>query len=243
MKLQIKAPKSASLEQTKLELALLALPSKKRARALWRMADLVKKYSQRNAKRQQSPDGRPWAARKKGRKRGNKDKMMRFIPKALAVKSTEDEGTVYFKKPTKGNKRYHSGTVANMHEKGYRIHREAKKHAKAMKAYEQRKNLDAGKATRAQAKFLVKLGCKRRGKKKGHYIKASAKWIVENMSFLQAGIVIAKLQSKEHKNAWDIALPKRKFLGVTMAEQSKIFKRVMQGINFGWNVKKQDMKG
>lgn len=232
-----------NIEQTQLQLALIAMPAKKRERFLWRVADLVKKRSQSNAKGQKSLDGTAWTVRKNKRKKGpKKDKMFRFLPKYLAVKSTPSFGTVAFKRQVKGKGKYHSGTIANQHATGARIHKDSAKHAQSMQAYEARKGLDNGNATRNQAKFLVKLGCKRKGEK-GRYIRASAKWIVEKMSFLQAGLVIASLQGKKKHDSWDIKLPERNFLGVNRSEEAKVFQRVMQGINYGWKVKKQDIRG
>lgn len=232
-----------NIELTQLQLALIAMPAKKRQRILWRMADLIKKRSQSNAKGQKNLDGTPWAERKRERKSGaQKDKMFRYLPNSLTASSTPQFGTVSFKKKTKGKAKFHAGTIANQHAKGARIHKESAKHAQAMQAYEARKGLDKGNATRGQARFLVKLGCKRRGQK-GKYIRATVKWIVENMSFLQAGLVISSLQGKEKHDAWDIKLPERNLLGINRSEEMKVFKRVMQGMNYGWQVKKQDMRG
>lgn len=232
-----------NVDETQLQLALVAMPQKKRERFLWRMASSVKKQAQANAKNQRNIDSTPFAERKTKRKKGgNRNKMFRYLPANLVVKSTSSHGTVSFKKQLRGKSRFHSGTIASQHATGARIRRDAAKHAQAMQAYEARKGLDKGNATRNQARFLVSLGCKRRGKK-GKYIKATARWIVENMSFLQAGLIIASLQGKQKQTAWDIKLPERNFLGVSSKEEQKIFQRVMQGINYGWQVKKQDMRG
>lgn len=234
---------ATNLDETQLQLALVAMPEKKRERFLWRMANEVKKLAQANAKKQKNIDGTPWPERKAKRKKGGqRSKMFRFLPANMAVSSTPQFGTVSFKRSTSGKSRYHSGTIASQHATGARITRSSAQHAKAMQAYEARKGLDKGNATRSQAKFLVKLGCKRKGPK-DKYVKATPGWIVENMKFLQAGLVIAKLQGKEKKTTWDIQLPERNFLGVSSKEETKIFQRVMQGINYGWQVKKQDMRG
>lgn len=231
------------IDETQLQLALVAMPQKKRERFLWRMASEIKKRAQANAKSQQNIDGTPWKERKAKRKKGSgRSKMFRFLPANMAVRSTPQFGTVSFKRSTSGKSKYHSGTIASQHATGARIRRSSAQHAQAMQAYEARKGLDKGNATRSQAKFLVKLGCKRKGKN-GKYIRATPSWIVENMSFLQAGLVIAKLQGKEKQATWDIQLPERNFLGVSSKEETKIFQRVMQGINYGWQVKKQDMRG
>lgn len=234
---------ASNLDETQLQLALVAMPQKKRERFLWRMASEIKKRAQANAKSQKNIDGTPWEERKSKRKKGGqRNKMFRFLPANMSVRSTPQFGTVSFKRTTSGKSKFHSGTIASQHATGARIRRNSAQHAQAMQAYEARKGLDKGNATRNQAKFLVKLGCERKGLE-GKYIKATPRWIVENMSFLQAGLVIAKLQGKEKQATWDIKLPERNFLGVSSNEETKIFQRVMQGINYGWQVKKQDMRG
>ncbi|MCW3171219.1 phage virion morphogenesis protein [Shewanella subflava] len=247
-----------NLKETQLQLALLALPLKKRRRAMWRMADSVRKKSQTRAKQQKSPDGTPWAPIKRKRKAGGKrDKMFRKIPNYMRIsqpKETSDLARVYFQPQMPGKGKFSTGVIANMHSTGYTITRNKAEYSASMQRYEARKGHDKGNATRAQAKYLIKLGMKRRvaksevsqRKKLGAYtVRATAGWIVENISYMQAGMLITKLknESKSSKPSWNIKLPAREILGANVEEQTKIFKRVMQGINHGWNVKKQDMKG
>ncbi|WP_345880358.1 hypothetical protein [Shewanella algae] len=232
--------RTPDIKDAELELALLAMPAKKRQRALWRIANGVKKASIRNAKRQQDPDGSPWPKRKKA---SYKRKMLSKLPSVLAINDkVQDIVEIYLPRSLEGESRFHTGTIAKMHETGYSIRREAKAHKRNMDSYEASKGLTNGNATKAQAKLLMKLGFQRRGKK-GKYIKASSRWVQDNISYLQARMLIAKLLGNEPKASWTIDLPKRKFLGVSPKEANAIFKRVMQGINYGWQVKKQDMRG
>lgn len=244
-------------DDTLLQLAALALPPKKRARAMWRIADSVRNKSKTNAKQQRDPDGSPWQPIKRKRKGGKqRDKMFRTLPKYMKVskpKDNEPTAKVYFQPSIPGKGNYSTGVIANMHAQGVSITRNKADYSAAMARYEAKKGLDQGNATRNQARFLVKLGMRRRvskeettqRKKRGAYVRATASWITANLSYIQAGFLITELNdaSKSTSQTWNIKLPKRNTLGATEAEQNKIFKRVMQGINYGWTVKKQDIRG
>lgn len=231
------------LNDAQMELALLALPAKKRQRALWRIADGIRQNSKRNDKAQQDPEGKPWTPRKHQRKRGNKTKMFRYLPNGMKVKDTPEYAEVYFARATKGNSNFSAGVIANMHQTGTSVHINGSNFKRKMREYEQRKGLDKSAATVKQARFLVKLGMKRRNKKR--WVRATSSWIQQNISYQQAGLLISKLQNDTAagKSSWDVKLPKRGLLGISQQEGRKIFRRVMQGINYGWNVKKQDMRG
>ncbi|WP_345868398.1 phage virion morphogenesis protein [Shewanella algae] len=231
--------RSPDIKDAELELALLAMPAKKRQRALWRIANGVKKASIRNAKRQQDPDGSPWPKRKKAR---DKRKMLTKLPAALAINDKiQDVVEIYLPRSLGGKSRFHTGVIASMHEDGHKFRVQADVHKKRMAKLATFRRM-TGPATKKQARLLRQLGFRRQGKK-GKYVKATASWIVENISYKQAGLLIGKLIGNEPKESWTIDLPKRKFLGVSPKEANAIFKRVMQGINYGWQVKKQDMRG
>lgn len=236
-----------NIEETQAQLALLAMPLKKRQRALWRIAKQIKIKSASNAKKQQSPDGVKWEPRKKKRKKGNKTKMLREIPKHMKITdSVQDQVEIYFDRAIQGKAQFATGTIGAMHSDGRKIKRDKAKHIKAMQAYAQRKGLDEqGKATRKQAIYLRKLGFKKPGKKKGSYVNAGTDWIMDKVSYMQAVALISELQNKPKSkgSSWTIDLPKREFLGITVQQRQQIFHRVMRDINYGWNVKKQDMRG
>ncbi|MGL5846232.1 MAG: phage virion morphogenesis protein, partial [Aeromonas veronii] len=51
------------------QLNLLALPAKKRKRLVWRAAAELKKLAARHVRQQQDPNGKPWAPRKRGKRK------------------------------------------------------------------------------------------------------------------------------------------------------------------------------
>lgn len=114
-------------DDTLLQLAALALPPKKRARAIWRMADSVRNKSKTNASQQKDPNGSPWKGIKKKRKSGKQpDRMFRTLPKFMKVskpKDNEATAKVYFQPSIPGKGRYSTGVIANMHATGTSISR------------------------------------------------------------------------------------------------------------------------
>lgn len=214
-------------------LKLATMPAKQRTRFLWRLGDGLKKATARNVRTQRTPDGQPWTPRKRKPRKGGKKKMLTGLPALLAIDNTAIDMTLRFRK---GSMPVHAGVVAGTHNDGMNQRRTADQ------ASRNKPKREPETATKAQAKRLRLLGYKRRGKR-GKYVNASTKWIQENLSYRQAGMLIKKLKDEPVKRSWDIELPARQFMGANEAERAKIIRRVMQGIGYGWNVKKQQTKG
>ena len=163
--------------------------------------------------------------------------MLRQLPRLVHVREMPEREAVriYLKG---GNYRNNSGPVSAgligaVHQEGAAIPMSAEK----MPRPDQR-----GKpALMSQAKRLRALGY--RVWKKGRYVKASSRQIMESMSMAQAGLLIKKLRGKPTKSTWTIDIPARVFLGVSDTEFNKILARQLQAIGFGWNVNAQDIKG
>lgn len=221
------------LKELRQALAAAELKPKQRQRLLWRIAKLgIINAARRHQRNQVTPDGQPWPKRKRG-----KGKMLRQLPRLLHVREMPEREAVriYLKG---GNYRNNSGTVSAgligaVHQEGAAIQMSAEK----MPRPDQR-----GKpALMSQAKRLRALGY--RVWKKGRYVKASSRQIMESMSMAQAGLLIKKLRGKPTKSTWTIDIPARVFLGVSDTEFNKILARQLQAIGFGWNVNAQDIKG
>nr|WP_263440801.1 MULTISPECIES: phage virion morphogenesis protein [Klebsiella] len=221
------------LKELRQALAAAELKPKQRQRLLWRIAKLgIINAARRHQRNQVTPDGQPWPKRKRG-----KGKMLRQLPRLLHVREMPEREAVriYLKG---GNYRNNSGPVSAgligaVHQEGAAIPMSAEK----MPRPDQR-----GKpALMSQAKRLRALGY--RVWKKGRYVKASSRQIMESMSMAQAGLLIKKLRGKPTKSTWTIDIPARVFLGVSDTEFNKILARQLQAIGFGWNVNAQDIKG
>ncbi|EPK4718716.1 phage virion morphogenesis protein [Klebsiella oxytoca] len=221
------------LKELRQALAAAELKPKQRQRLLWRIAKLgIINAGRRHQRNQVTPDGQPWPKRKRG-----KGKMLRQLPRLLHVREMPEREAVriYLKG---GNYRNNSGPVSAgligaVHQEGGAIPMSAEK----MPRPDQR-----GKpALMSQAKRLRALGY--RVWKKGRYVKASSRQIMESMSMAQAGLLIKKLRGKPTKSTWTIDIPARVFLGVSDTEFNKILARQLQAIGFGWNVNAQDIKG
>ncbi|MGR7374791.1 hypothetical protein ACU6Y6_08655 [Klebsiella aerogenes] len=221
------------LKELRQALAAAELKPKQRQRLLWRIAKLgIINAARRHQRNQVTPDGQPWPKRKRG-----KGEMLRQLPRLLHVREMPEREAVriYLKG---GNYRNNSGPVSAgligaVHQEGAAIPMSAEK----MPRPDQR-----GKpALMSQAKRLRALGY--RVWKKGRYVKASSRQIMESMSMAQAGLLIKKLRGKPTKSTWTIDIPARVFLGVSDTEFNKILARQLQAIGFGWNVNAQDIKG
>lgn len=214
------------------QLKWLALPPKKRQRLIWRAANEIKKISARNITRQQTPDGKSWAPRKQGKR-----KMLLGLRQKIVITERASQGTAELRFRG-GNYGAHPGIIASTHQRGHTYQVNAMQQAKKLASPEQGDD----RATRAQAKRLRALGFKRPGKRKGHYRSASLGWITEHLGKAQAGVIIRKLKNKPVKTSWEITLPARAFLGATKAQREQAFARALQGIDYGWDVNKQEMR-
>ncbi|EBK4297051.1 TPA: hypothetical protein ACIBS5_004528 [Salmonella enterica subsp. diarizonae serovar 60-67:z35:-] len=217
------------------------LTPEKRRRLLWRIAQNgVIRITKVNAKKQHTPDDRSWPARAKGH--GHK-KMIRKLPAMLGVRQA---GTDTVKVVFSGGQKTKAAVIAWAQQHGATISMSRSKLAGNGKGQKNRP------ATKYQAKKLIALGFKapimvqkgRKGKYTQHrqYRTVSQKWIQAEMNMAQAGLIIRKLEGKTPVDSWTIHLPPRAFLGITDDQLADSIAREIRGIQYGWNVKKQDIK-
>ena len=177
------------------QLKLMMLHPKKRTRLLGKLGRHLAKQNKQNIRDNKDPDGRRWQQRKSGDK-----KMMRKMSKQLKTKANSKEATLYFPGV--------AGSIASKHQHGATEKWNA---SKAKKVYGT-PDYDAP-TTRLQAKRLRELGYTIAAKRKGKRKKPSLKWIVENLTQGQAGVIIRSLKDKAAQSSWEVKLPERQLLG------------------------------
>lgn len=236
-----------SVLRTKEILTALAMPPAKRKRLLYRVAKNVQPAIRRNIKQQKTPDGQPWEARKNKRK-GKKKKVLLGLGKLLVVsnKSDHNSAKLTLKKGSYASK-IHGASLANVHEKGQTI-----RHSKSSKTIGRKRALkDSDLCTRGQAKALKKMGFRVWGRridptaKQGKTKVPTIAWMTKNLTQKEVRAVFRKLKDNGFiatKSSWEVNLPARKFMGTSRTKTRKAWERAFQGINYGWNVKAQNMK-
>ncbi|HBM2908090.1 TPA: hypothetical protein LVL19_003597 [Klebsiella michiganensis] len=196
----------------------LELTPRKRRRLLLRIARHgIIAAAKRNQRRQQSPDGTPWPARK-----GGKGKLLPKLPKLLAVREVPEQEKVVIYLRGDGRRGLPPGALGHIHAQGMTT---------TINAGNLRARSAQGVATKAQARALRKLGHKHR--RDGRLVKSSAAWIEANLDAAQAGLLIRKLSGQPVHTTWRIELPAREFLGVDDDEFARILARQLQGLNYG----------
>lgn len=192
----------------------------KRSRLLKRLARHgIIAAAKRNQRKQQSPDGTPWPARKRGKK-----KMLQNLPKLLAVREMPGgDAVTLFLRSTKSGKTISAGALGHVHASGATIR---------VNAENLRQRPQSGEpATKWQAKRLRALGFMRREGKR--QVRASLSWIVANLHRGQAGVIIREMSGKTPARTWTIEVPARVFLGVSDDEFNNMLARQLQALNFG----------
>ncbi|ETT04951.1 hypothetical protein HMPREF1562_2271 [Providencia alcalifaciens F90-2004] len=211
----------------------LELSERKKQRFLWRMAKHgVIAAAKRNVKKQQSPDGRAWKARQSHYKK----KMLRNMPKLLHIREIPETDSVriYLRGGNyhSGGKKIRAGIVGFTQQYGMKT--------TIRKRDVQSKKMIEREATKKQAKKLRDLGYQIKSGKR--WKKPTVRHICESMNMGQAGLLIRKLSEKPPKNTWSINVPSRVFLGMSDNDFKKALARQLQGIEFGADIKAQDMK-
>ncbi|EMD4459913.1 hypothetical protein VQ286_002360 [Salmonella enterica] len=231
----------AQMRQIKDAIDRYDLTPAKRKRLLWRIAkNGVIGATKANAKKQHTPDDKSWPERAKGH--GHK-KMMRKLPGMLGVRQVDNDT---IKVVFRGGKRTKAAVIAWAQQHGATIQMnrsQLKGNGKGQKSHP---------ATKLQAKKLNALGFKapvvvtkgRKGKytHRREYRAVAQKWITEHLNMAQAGLIIRKLEGKAPVDSWTIHLPARSFLGITDDQLAASIARELQGIQYGSNIKKQDIK-
>lgn len=189
------------------QLQVLTLPPSRRRWLVNRMGRQVINEARKNIRSQRTVDGASMEPRKDKRSRR---KLLVRMGRGLSVKHGGDlRADVTWK-----NSRM--ARIAYQHQHGVA---ETWTPAKAEKVYGVPDYRD--KATAAQAKSLIAEGFKRQvAKKRGRGValrRVSQKWIRENMTLGQAGIILRLMRTKNAhgKQRWEIIPPARPFLGAT----------------------------
>ncbi len=196
--------------------------------------------AKRHVKAQQTPEGEQWTPRKRPDKARGKYKkgMLLGMPKLLAIRVDNDGKAIrlYFKK---GEYRTgtHAGIVAWVQQNGATINGN-KGRKWSSKTLETMRNRPA---SQRQAERLLSLGFRapigsvsRKTGRRG-YRKPSRKWIMGNMSMLQAGLVINILREQEKKQTWEIRIPARAFLGASGEEFRRMVEAQLRTLSYGGN--------
>lgn len=191
---------------------LLRLPSAKRKQLLRRMALSVRKNSRQRLRQQVDVEGRKFTARKD---RTNRKKLLRGLGKTMRVAGNDKAARVYFASAL-------TSKIAFAHQHGID---EVMTKATVQKR-QGAPDYDAP-ATRRQAKELRAEGYKVRRDGKG-YKRPTLKWITENLSLGQAGLILRVLRDQASVSRWVIPLPARAFLGANDQEVNRIVNEVFQ---------------
>jgi hypothetical protein len=203
------------------QLALLQLEPRLRRRLLNNVSKRVRAMSRQRIRSQQNLDGSPFAARKNPEP-GQK-KMESGLGKLIQVTSlTPDQAVLGWKNSL-------TSWVAAQQHNGASERRTAQQMRRWNKVSE------GSMATDRQAKRLRRLGFKVRQEGKKRLSRPSVSWILEHVSYMQAGVLIRVLDETRGEStgadSWEIQLPKRQFLGAnTTRDTSLLVNQVLQQI-------------
>jgi len=203
------------------QLALLQLEPRMRRRLLNNVSKRVRTMSRQRIRSQQNLDGSPFAARKNPEP-GQK-KMEAGLGKLIQVTSLTPDQAVL------GWKNNLTSWVAAQQHNGTSERRTAQQMRRWNKVSE------GEMATQRQAKRLRRLGFKVRQEGKKRLSRPSVAWILEHISYMQAGVLIRVLDETRGESTgadnWEIKLPKRQFLGAsTTRDTSLLVNQVLQQI-------------
>lgn len=229
----------AQFKQMREMLASGELPPAKRQRLLQRIAKRgVIPAAKRHVREQKNVDGSSFAKRRYGNKA-----LLKGIPKFLKVHDMPSVASVRIYAAGRSYRQPHSHKEISVGAVGY-----IQSHgvtftvsASQMKTSAMQK-ANKEPCTRRQAIKLRKLGYTVRGKRKGTRRKPSTAEIEASLQKGQAGVIIRTMQGIPSKDSWFVSIPSRRFLGVNDDEFTQILARQLQGIDFGWDIKPQDIK-
>ena len=214
----------AQLKQLRAEIERMNLTPEKRQKLLYRiMKKGVIAATERNIKRQKTPNGTQFEKRHSKRKA----KLLSKITKNIGIKSSAIESKAFFKGQYKStsSKTIPVGVVAKTQQDGLKVTQNKGQFAN------QTNDTQKGSITDRQVKRLRKLEHTHPKNKKA--VRSSAKWLKENLSEAQAGLVICEMLAEQAKSSWNIKVPSREFLGISNTDFEKSIKRELRNINFG----------
>lgn len=221
---------------------MMALPPKKRAILLKRVAGNIAKISKSNITRQQTPDGTPWPKRKMSyRDKKVRKKMLIGLKGLIKISNFSDENhaDIYV---GKGKYGVHAGIIGTVNSEGKKIrHKADKKHYEKARARRKAKGITG--CSRGQAKKLRKLGYKIRARRmnpnapKGKMKVPTISFMVKNFSDEETQGAFGQLYNAglipQGKSDWTVTLPQRRFLGADKKNTAKAWARAFQSIKYG----------
>ena len=193
------------------QMAILAMPPKEQRKLVKSIGSEVRKDARQNIRKQKTISGAPMAKRKDAR---NKRKLLRKMGKGMVVFNRGNTKAIVTWKNSR------SAQIANSQQKGSRQAMTASKAAKRGS----KPDYDAP-VTRDMAKALIQEGYRQpvKGKNgRSRLKKVSQRWIMDNMTQGQAGLVLKELRNAGSKRSWTIRTPARPFLGATEQDADKM---------------------
>jgi hypothetical protein len=181
-----------------------------RRKLLTTLARKVIDYSQGHAEAQTDISGQSYPPHKRGRTR----KMLTRLARRLKITSLLDTEAII------GFNNAMEGIIGYRQQYGFKQKHTAGE-LTGLSPFEGRISLSStAPATRKQAKSLLAAGYKTR--KAGQaYRTPTIKWIMENLSIKQAGLILRLIRGTP-TDSWITTLPPRSFLGVTEAEKTEL---------------------
>ncbi len=193
------------------QLDLLVLAPKLRRRLLNRLGTRARSLSRKRIRNQQNLDGSPFAPRRDAD--AGKKKMEAGLGKLLQVTRVDADEAVL------GWKNNLTSWVASQQHNGASERRTAQQMRRWNRVEE------GAKSTDKQAKRLRRLGFRVRQAGKKRLSRPPVSWILENVSYMQAGVLIRVLDEERGEStgaqSWEIKLPKRQFLGAGNEQENR----------------------
>ncbi|CAD7364895.1 hypothetical protein AT328_002250 [Escherichia coli] len=227
------------LKQLQTMLANGELPPAKQQRLLQRIAKRgVIPAAKRHVREQKNVDGSSFAERRYGNR-----PLLKGLPKFLKVHDMPSAKSVRIYAAGRSYRQPHNHREISVGAVGY-----IQSHGVTFTVNASQLKTDAMEkaskepCSRRQAIKLRKLGYTVSDKKRGTRRKPSTADIRTSLTKGQAGVIIRSMEGIPSKSCWTITIPPRQFLGVSNEEFARILSRQLQGINYGWQTKPQDIK-
>jgi len=196
------------------QLEILSMHPRQRRKLLRNMAKQTKADVRINIRKQQTVTGQAMEPRRSKKKR----RMMTKMAKGMVVRYYSHKAIVTWKNggQAKTAFRHHHGVSEDFTPE------------KAARLYDKFESDAESFATPAQAKALNREGYRRpvarkRGKGRATMKKMPQKWIRDNMTQAQAGLILRLMRTNETKGkqAWTVPIPARPILGATPEDAEK----------------------
>ena len=204
------------------QIRALALPDRQKKQLYFQLARSVITESRQRTRAQRDVQGQAFAPRKNG----NKKVLRKILRTARVIKATP-RGAVA------GWNNGLTGRIATAQQHGIK-----ERHTAASAARKNGTPDYSAPATTAQARALIDAGYKRysgkfkSGKKAGQSKgkRVSAKWITENLTLGQAGLILRLLRDKEPKQSWQTVTPARPFFGINRRDIPDMSQKIIHQI-------------